>query len=150
MGQDNLCYRDDGCEQANEGEQIKGKDNKLQALMTRAKTLNSNSNTAVTTPANTNNKHFNCNQTRCLQLYLHCCRCPTADCSTSRQPQATAPPYSFSGSESGTPLTINPPFPVTYQVTETDAQHKGLSWPPYPWDSVHLALPLTQTTGLCT
>ena len=26
-GQDNLCYRDDGCEQANEGEQIEGKDN---------------------------------------------------------------------------------------------------------------------------
>jgi hypothetical protein len=25
--QDNLCYRDDGCEQANEGEQAEGKDN---------------------------------------------------------------------------------------------------------------------------
>ena len=28
---------------------------------------------------------------------------------------------SFNGSESGTALTMNPPFPVTYQVTETDA-----------------------------
>ena len=41
--------------------------------------------------------------------------------STSRQPQATGPLSPVKGSESGTPLTINPPFPVTYQVTETDA-----------------------------
>ncbi len=27
LGQDNLCYRDDGCEQANEGQQLEGKDN---------------------------------------------------------------------------------------------------------------------------
>ncbi len=28
---------------------------------------------------------------------------------------------SFNGSETGTPLRINPPFPVTYHVTETNA-----------------------------
>jgi hypothetical protein len=27
LGQDNLCYKDDDCEEATEGEQIKGKDN---------------------------------------------------------------------------------------------------------------------------
>ena len=36
LGQDNLCYRDDDCEQANEGEQIEAKTMRLQALMTRA------------------------------------------------------------------------------------------------------------------
>src|SRR3982751_2534949 len=32
LGQDNLCYKDDGCEQANEGEQIKGKDNAVKGF----------------------------------------------------------------------------------------------------------------------
>jgi hypothetical protein len=40
-------------------------------------------------------------------------------CSTSRHPQATD--LSFNGSESGAPRTKSPQFPVTSQVTETDA-----------------------------
>jgi hypothetical protein len=47
LGQDNLCYRDDGCEQANEGGQVEAKDNATSASMTRVKALSSNSNSSM-------------------------------------------------------------------------------------------------------
>ena len=39
LSQDNLCYRDDGCEQANEGEQIKGKDNAASGFNDQSKNV---------------------------------------------------------------------------------------------------------------
>jgi hypothetical protein len=38
-GQDNLRYRDDGCEQSNEGKQIKGKDNAALGFTGQSKTI---------------------------------------------------------------------------------------------------------------
>ena len=35
--QDNLCYKDDDCEQANEGEQVKGKDNEASGFNDQSK-----------------------------------------------------------------------------------------------------------------
>ena len=51
------------------------------------------------------------------------CRCPTADEFNITATTGNGSSLSFNGSESGTPLTINPPFPVTYQVTETSPTH---------------------------
>ena len=45
--------------------------------------------------------------------------CPTADEFNITATTGNGSSLSFNGSESGTPLKINPPFPVTYQVTET-------------------------------
>ena len=39
LGQDNLCYRDDGCEQANEGEQVEGKDNEASGFNDQSKSI---------------------------------------------------------------------------------------------------------------
>jgi YVTN family beta-propeller protein len=45
--------------------------------------------------------------------------CPTANQFTITATTGNGSTYTFSGSESGTTLTINPPFPATYQITET-------------------------------
>ena len=75
LGQDNLCYRDDGCEQANEGQQIEGKDNAASGFNDQSKNIQQQQQPAyqqhLTTEhrvmaqhhTNTNNKHFNRNQT---------------------------------------------------------------------------------------
>ena len=39
LGQDNLCYREDGCEQTNEGEQITGKDNEASGFNDQSKSI---------------------------------------------------------------------------------------------------------------
>ena len=39
LDQDNLCYRDDGCEQANEGEQVEGKDNTASGFNDQSKSI---------------------------------------------------------------------------------------------------------------
>jgi hypothetical protein len=39
LGQDNLCYKDDDCEEANEGEQIKGKDNVASGFNEQSKNI---------------------------------------------------------------------------------------------------------------
>ena len=39
LSQDNLCYRDDGCEQANEGQQIEGKDNDASGFNDQSKNI---------------------------------------------------------------------------------------------------------------
>ena len=46
-------------------------------------------------------------------------RCPAADTFNITATTGNGSSYTFSGSESGTPLIIYPPFPVTYHVTET-------------------------------
>jgi hypothetical protein len=39
LGQDNLCYRGDDCEQANEGEQVEGKDNAASGFDDQSKSI---------------------------------------------------------------------------------------------------------------
>jgi YVTN family beta-propeller protein len=58
------------------------------------------------------NKHVDCNFTSLVA-------CPTANQFIINATTGNGSSYTFSGSEGGTPLAINPPFPVTYQVTET-------------------------------
>jgi hypothetical protein len=45
--------------------------------------------------------------------------CPTAGDFNITATTGNGSSYTFRGSESGTPLTVNPPFPVTYEITET-------------------------------
>jgi YVTN family beta-propeller protein len=131
LGQDSLCYRDDGCEQATEGQQINGKDNTANGFNDQSKNIQQQQPGVSTppspqTPGNgtaptpttstlTVTKHVVCNFTSTTA------NCPTADTFNITATTGNGSSISFSGSESGTPLTINPPFPVTYQVTENDA-----------------------------
>ena len=39
LGQDDLCYKGDGCEQANEGQQIEGKDNEASGFNDQSKNI---------------------------------------------------------------------------------------------------------------
>ena len=127
--QDKLCYRDDNCEQASEGEQIKGKDNSAEGFNDQSKSIEQQpavttppilgtprNGTAPTTSTLTVTKHVECNFTPSSDV-----QCPTADTFNITATPGNGSSYAFSGSESGTPLTINPPFPAPYQVTETDA-----------------------------
>ena len=50
LGQDNLCYRDDGCEQANEGEQVEGKDNAASGFNDQGKNIEQQQPAVSTTP----------------------------------------------------------------------------------------------------
>ena len=123
LGQDNLCHRDDGCEQANGGQQIEGKDNSASGFNDQSKNIEQQQQQALspargngTTPTTstlTVTKHVECNFTSSAV------ECPTAGDFNITATTGNGSSYTFSGSESGTPLTINPPFPVTYQVTET-------------------------------
>ena len=45
--QDNLCYRGDGCEQANEGQQIKGRDNAASGLNDQGKSIENQQNLGI-------------------------------------------------------------------------------------------------------
>ena len=47
LSQDNLCYRDDGCEQANEGQQIKGKDNAASGFNDQGKSIENQQNSHI-------------------------------------------------------------------------------------------------------
>jgi YVTN family beta-propeller protein len=49
--------------------------------------------------------------------------CPTADKLIISVPTSNGSSLSFNGSELGTSLRINPPFSVSYQVTENNPQH---------------------------
>ena len=127
--QGNLCYKDDGCEQADEGQQVDGKDNtasgfndqsknieQQQAALSLAPTTGTPGNgTTLTTSTLTVTKHVECNFTSSEV------ECPTADEFNITATTGNVSSLSFGGSESGTPLRINPPFPVIYQVTESNA-----------------------------
>ena len=130
LDQDNLCHRDDGCEQASEGEQLKGKDNAASGFNDQSKNIQqqpaASTPTAPGTPGNgttptqtpstlTLTKDVECNFTSTTVA------CPTAGDFNITATTGNGSSLSFNGSESGTPLKINPPFPVTYQVTETNA-----------------------------
>jgi YVTN family beta-propeller protein len=60
------------------------------------------------------NKHVKCNFTS---------GCPTADKFNISVPTSNGSSLSFNGSESGMSLRINPPFSVSYQVTENNPPH---------------------------
>jgi hypothetical protein len=136
LGQDNLCYKDDdGCEEATEGEQIKGKDNVASGFNEQSKNIQQQQPAVPTTPTTgtlgngttpiptptptpttstlTVTKHVECDFTSPLVA------CPNAGEFNITATTGNGSSYTFSGSEGGTSLKINPPFPVTYQVTET-------------------------------
>jgi YVTN family beta-propeller protein len=130
LGQDNLCYRSPECKQTNDGEQITGKDNTASGFNDQGKNIQqlSSASTPTTqgTPGNgttptpttstlTVNKHVECNFTSTTA------ECPTADEFNITATTDNGSSISFNGSETGTPLRINPPFLVTYQVTESNA-----------------------------
>ena len=136
LSQDNLCYRLDGCEQSNEGEQVEGKDNVESDFNDQSKNIQqqqqqhaeSSTPSSPQTPGNGNGttptpttstltvtKDVQCN------FISTTADCPTADTFNITATTGNGSSLSFGGSESGTPLMINPPFPVTYQVTESNA-----------------------------
>jgi YVTN family beta-propeller protein len=145
LGQDNLCYKDDDCLQANEGQQITGKDNAASGFNDQSKNIQqpavsttpltpgipSNGTTPTPTPTPTTSvltvaKDVQCNFTSTTVT------CPTADEFNITATTGNGSSYTFSGSESGTPLTINPPFPVIYNVTETNAPQGFVVGTPIP------------------
>jgi len=119
LGQDNLCHKDDDCEQADEGQQLQGKDNEVNGFNDQSKNIQQQQPIAPTpkpTPTTgtlTVAKHVVCNFD-----YTNA-DCPTADIFNITATTINGSSISFSGTESGTSLRINPPFPLTYQVTET-------------------------------
>ncbi len=136
MDQDDLCYRPDGCEQANEGEQITGKDNEASGFNDQSKNIQQQQQPALSTtptPQTAGNgtaptptptpttstltvaKHVVCNFASTMV------ECPTANTFNITATTGNGSSLSFDGSESGTPLTINPPFPVTYHIMESNA-----------------------------
>ena len=101
LDQDNLCNRDDGCEQANEGEQVKGKDNKVLGFNDQSKNIPQQpvvtNPPTPTTSTLTVNKDVVCNFTSTVA------DCPAADLFNITATTGNGSSISFNGSESGTP-----------------------------------------------
>ena len=78
--QDNLCYRDGDCEQANDGQQVEGKDNVASGFNDQSKNIQQQQQPAVSTiptptPGNgtiptPTPSYFNCKQTRGVQFHF--------------------------------------------------------------------------------
>ena len=113
------------CKQANDGQQMAGKDNTANGFNDQSKNIEqqqsaispTSSPTSSPTPGPstlTVSKDVICNFAPSSAV-----ECPAASEFSITATTSNGPSLTFSGSESGTPLTINPPFPVTYQVTET-------------------------------
>jgi hypothetical protein len=119
----NSCHRGEDCRQADEGQQIEGNENSAAGLNDQSKNIEQEQNPGISvTPPVTPDvipstltvaKDVTCNFTSTTV------DCPTADIFSITVSTGNGSSYTFSGSESGTPLTINPPFPVTYLITET-------------------------------
>ena len=120
--QDNLCYRDDGCEQANGGQQITGKDNEASGFSDQSKNAQQEqhqqpvgvSNLPPSTPQQTGSLLVTKNIT-CPDGF----DCPAPSDFTMRvtgtQGNGNPSPSSFAGSEEGTTVTLNL---GEYNVTE--------------------------------
>jgi YVTN family beta-propeller protein len=72
--------------------------------------------------------------------------CPTADEFNITATTGNGSSYTFSGSEGGTPLTINPPFPVTYNLTETTAP-QGFVTAAIPVESAPIGIAFNPDNG---
>jgi YVTN family beta-propeller protein len=132
MLQDNRCQRPDGCNTtATTGQQITGSGNS--AVGFNDQSVNRGQPAAAATIAPlppqspivvnnatpstgtlTVNNHVKCN---------FAFGCPTADKFSISVPTSNGSSISFNGSEIGTSLRVNPPFSVSYQVTENNPQH---------------------------
>lgn len=125
LNQDSLCYRSPECKQANEGQQIAGKDNTANGFNDQSKNIEQQQQQSAISPTSPGNgttpptpgpstltvsKDVICNFTPSSDV-----ECPTVDEFNITATTSNGSSLTFSGSESGTPLTINPPFPVTYQ-----------------------------------
>jgi YVTN family beta-propeller protein len=133
MLQDNRCQRPDGCNTtATTGQQITGSGNS--AVGFNDQSVNRGQPAAAITTAPppppqspiagdnatqsigtlTVNNHVKCN---------FAFGCPSADKLSISVPTSNGSSLSFNGSELGTSLRINPPFSVSYQVTENNPQN---------------------------
>ena len=126
--QDNLCHRSDYCRQANEDQQIEGKDNTATGLNDQSQSTvqkqlakphlsvpagNGTTPTPISpTGALIVNKHVSCIPTTVF--------CPAGDKFHTTASTNNGSSISFNGSESGTSLMINPPFPVSYHISESN------------------------------
>ena len=122
MNQDNFCNRAEGCKQATGGQQITGNDNTASGFNDQSKNIQQQQSALTPTPTPTPtptlpstltvNKNVNCN------FISSSVECPIADRFNITTTTNNGSSLSFDGSESGTTLRINPPFPISYQVTE--------------------------------
>ena len=72
LDQDNLCYRSPECKQANEGQQVEGKDNTASGFNDQSKNIEQPAASTTTSPTQGNGStreqhhYLNCKQTRYL------------------------------------------------------------------------------------
>jgi hypothetical protein len=115
LGQDNLCYRGDDCEQANEGEQVEGKDNAASGFNDQSKNAQQSPPAAGTAPSTQTGTLMVTKNVTCPDGFS----CPTPSDFTMRvtgtQGNGNPSPGTFAGSEEGTTVTLNL---GSYNVTE--------------------------------
>jgi sugar lactone lactonase YvrE len=109
--QENLCYRDDGCEQANNGQQIQGKDTAASGFNDPSKNVQqkqpASAISPVTPPPPQTGTLLVTKGVECVQGFT----CPPPSDFTMRVTGAPGDgnpfPSSFTGSEGGTSVTLN-------------------------------------------
>ena len=123
-GQDNLCYKGDDCEQANEGEQTEGRDNAASGFNDQSKNIEqqqqqqspgtSGVSPQPTQPNSPPPSQFQQTGTLLVTKNVTCpdgFSCPTPSDFTMRvtetQGNGNPSPVSFAGSEEGTNVTLN-------------------------------------------
>ena len=121
LGQDNICYKDDGCEQASEGEQTEGKDNAASGFNDQGKSLENQQNPGISatpipvTPPVTPSTLTVTKDVTCPDGF----ECPQPFDFTMRVTGTTGNgnpnPATFAGSPDGTNVTLNV---GDYNVTE--------------------------------
>ena len=113
--QDNLCYKDDDCEQASEGEQVKGKDNETSGFNDQSKNAQQLPTAAGTAPSTQTGTLLVTKNVTCPDGFS----CPTPSDFTMRVTgtpgNGNPSPDSFAGSDQGTTVTLNL---GRYNVTE--------------------------------
>ena len=123
MDQDNLCYRGDDCEQANQGQQIVGKDNDAEGFNDQSSS-NTQQTTTSTTPGNgTTPAPMPQTGTLLVTKNVSCAwgfTCPQPSAFTMHvtgtSGNGNPNPSSFAGSADGTTVTLNV---GRYDVSET-------------------------------
>jgi YVTN family beta-propeller protein len=126
IDQQNTCHRGDDCKQDDGEQQLQGKGNEANGFNDQSKNIQQQQQqqqqqvSTIPTPTPTTSvltvtKHVVCNFASTIA------DCPTADLFNITVTTNNGSSISFNGSESGTPLTINPPFSLTYRVTEINA-----------------------------
>src|SRR4051812_8966833 len=107
LGQDNLCYRDDGCEQANDGQQVEGKDNEASGFNDQSKNIEQQQDGVSSPPPQQTGTLLVTKNITCPDGFT----CPQPSDFTMRVTgvagNGNPSPGSFAGSEGGTTVTLN-------------------------------------------